>query len=253
MNEINFKGLNLGVSGDSITMGEQWSYYVFCELEMASHHNTAVGSSVWYKRKYTANGVTVETQDFNAPDFAGISDGWEPTEDIHEMQLRMNNCAVVHIQKFIAEVKSRKCPPPDIFVFAYGTNDDVQYIGNAEFALEGKKKRIEDTFTEAGAMRWCIQTIQEQFPEARIFVCTPMQTGSPEHNKKIELQIESMKKICTAMSVQMIDVYGGCGVCEKYEKWGKKGRYLKDGLHPDKDGQRLQGRFILKEIVKNMF
>ncbi|MGN1417270.1 MAG: SGNH/GDSL hydrolase family protein [Oscillospiraceae bacterium] len=250
---FDFSKLNLGVDGDSITAGEQWSYHVYKDLGFASHHNVAVGSSVWYKRKFTKNGVTVETQDYNSPDFAGISDGWEPTDDMDEMQKRMNNCAVVHIQKFIAEVKSGAYPAPDVFVFAMGTNDEAQFIGNAEFALEGKDADINNTYTEAGAMRWCIQTIMTEYPTARVFVCSPIQTGMPNHNRKVEYSIENMKKICGGMAVQFIDCFHNSGICEKFEIEGGTGRYLKDGLHPDVPGQTLEGKYIGKEIRNNMF
>ena len=72
---MDFSQLNFGVDGDSITAGEQWSYHVFKELGMASHHNVGIGSSVWYKRTITTAAGSVTTQDFTAPDFAGISDG----------------------------------------------------------------------------------------------------------------------------------------------------------------------------------
>lgn len=113
-----FSELNLGIDGDSITAGEQWSFHVYKNLGMKSHSNVAVGSSVWYKRTLEAAGKTVTTQDYGAADFAGISDGWEPTDDPLEMQKRANNCAVVHIQRFLAEVKSGNFPKPDIFAFA---------------------------------------------------------------------------------------------------------------------------------------
>lgn len=99
---------------------------------MKSHSNVAVGSSVWYKRTFEAAGKTVTTQDYGAADFAGISDGWEPTDDPLEMQKRANNCAVVHIQRFLAEVKSGNFPKPDIFAFAMGTNDLTEFIGDAD-------------------------------------------------------------------------------------------------------------------------
>ena len=92
-----FSELNLGIDGDSITAGEQWSFHVYKNLGMKSHSNVAVGSSVWYKRTFEAAGKTVTTQDYGAADFAGISDGWEPTDDPLEMQKRANNCAVVHL------------------------------------------------------------------------------------------------------------------------------------------------------------
>ena len=49
-----FSELNLGIDGDSITAGEQWSFHVYKNLGMKSHSNVAVGSSVWYKRTFEA-------------------------------------------------------------------------------------------------------------------------------------------------------------------------------------------------------
>lgn len=250
-----FENLNFGVDGDSITAGEQWSFHVFDTLGMKTHHNVAVGSAVWHKRYAKCGGKTLATQDYGAADFAGISDGWEPTDNAEEMQMRMNNCAVVHIQKFIAEVNSGEFPEPDIFAFAMGTND-CENFGDVEKALTGKSLENNDSidlFTTAGAMRWCIQTIQEHFPDCRVFVLTPLQTAISEHNAKTIKLIEIMRKICGRMSVQMIDCFNNCGICEKSEIQGGEGRYLRDGLHPNEKGQRLQGAFAAKEIRNNFF
>lgn len=243
-----FRDLNLGVAGDSITQGNQWSYHVYRALNMKSHHNAAVGSSVWYKRSVECGSMVISTQDYGSPGFAGISAGWEPTDDAEELQKRMNNCAVVHIRKFLAEVESGEYPAPDIFVFAYGTNDAAEAIGSAEAALEGKSADNADLFTEAGAMRWCIQTIRESFPECRVFAMTPIQTGDPEHNAKNRVITENMRVICRELSVRVIDCYGGSGICEKFEIKGGEGRYLLDGLHPKSNGQLLQGKFVANEI-----
>lgn len=251
-----FKELNFGVDGDSITAGNQWSYHVFNELGLRTHHNVAVGSAVWYKRTIECAGSTVTTQDYNSPDFAGISGGWEPTDDVNEMQMRANNCAVVHIQKFIAEVESGEYPEPDIFAFAMGTNDAEECIGDPEKALTGKSVTGNDNidlFTEAGAMRWCIQTILEHYPDCRVFVLTPLQTATPEHNEKTVKVIECIKKICGGMSVQLVDCFNGSGICEKFEIINGEGRYLRDGLHPKENGQALEGRFAAKEIRNNYF
>lgn len=251
-----FEDLNLGIDGDSITAGEQWSFHVYKNLGMKSHSNVAVGSAVWYKRTAEIAGTTVTTQDYGSEDFAGISDGWEPTDDVQEMQKRMNNCAVVHIQRFLAEVNNGSFPEPDIFAFAMGTNDLEEFIGDPEKALTGKELSDNsniDLFTEAGAARWCIQTIRENFPNCRVFVMTPIQTANPEHNKKIEKTIECLKKICRGLSVQVIDAYSNSGICEKFEVIGGRGRYLKDGLHPELNGQALEGAFATKEIRNNYF
>ncbi len=251
---MDFSKLNLGVEGDSITAGNQWSHYVFNELGFATHHNTAVGSACWYKKRFIKDGKVYETEDYGSEGFSGISGGWEPTDDIDEIKQRLNNCAIVHIQKFLAEVKSGEYPAPDVFVFAMGTNDEPRFFGDAEDALAGKEKPSgEALFTECGAVRWCIQTIAEEYPEAQIFVCTPIQSGRAEHNKKNEKVIKNLKKIASAMSVGLIDCYSGCGICEKYENEESAGKYLRDGLHPDLPGQTLMGRFIAKELRNNIF
>ncbi len=251
-----FSNLHFGVDGDSITAGEQWSYHVYKNLGMKTHHNVGVGSSVWYKRTLDANGTRVTTQNYGSKDFAGISDGWEPTEDIKELQKRANNCAVVHIQRFIDDVEKGAFPSPDIFAFAMGTNDLEEFIGDPQKALTGKSilnNENIDLFTEAGAMRWCIQTIIEHYPDCRVFVLTPIQSADPAHNSKIEKTIECMRKICGGMSVQIIDCFHNCGICEKFEVIGGKGKYLRDGLHPEVNGQILEGAYAAKEIRGNYF
>ena len=123
-----FSKLNFGCDGNSITAGEQWSKTVVDKLGFATHHNVAVGSATW--------ACHPDTQDYGSEAFAGISGGWQATEDKHELQMRHNNVSKVHIQKFIAEVESGAYPAPDVFVFSMGTND--RNLGSAEEALKGK-------------------------------------------------------------------------------------------------------------------
>lgn len=245
--------LNFAVDGDSITQGDQWSSHVHSILGFKSHSNVAVGSSVWYKRTENLNGRAITTQDYNSPDFAGISGGWEPTDDPTEIQMRMNNCAVVHIQRFIDGVKKGEFPEPDVFAFAMGTNDDANRIGSVEAALEGKGTDNTDLFTEAGAVRWCIQQIQQSFPECRIFIMTPIQAADPAHNAKNRKVCAALKAVAAEMSVQVIDTYSGCGICEKFEVIGGEGRYLRDGLHPKENGQAREGAYAAAQIRSNMY
>ena len=254
---MEFKEMDLAVDGDSITAGEQWSAHVYRKLGFASHYNVAVGSAVWYKRTITCSQVSVTTQDYDDPDFAGISDGWLETDDPEELRKRANNCAVVHVHRFLSDVKKGLAKKPDVFAFAMGTNDAADCLGDAEKALRGKELDGNpdiDLFTEAGAMRWCIQTISENFPDARIFVLTPIQAADPAHNAKIERQIsEVFTKITGGMSVQLIDCFHGAGICEKFEVVGGEGRYLRDGLHPKENGQELEGSFVAAQIKNKIF
>lgn len=237
-----FSQLNFGCDGDSITSGDQWSGTTVDILGFATHHNVAVGSSTW--------ACHPDTQDYGSEGFDGISGGWLPTDDAAELQKRHNNTSKVHVQKFIAEVDAGMFPEPDVFVFAMGTNDSK--LGTAEEALKGKSLDEVDITTMAGGARWAIQTIIERFPNCRVFVCTPIQTSTPGHNAMNTKKIEILKEICRSLSVQVIDCYSECGISEKLED-GHGHRYLRDGLHPDKEGQKLMGRYIAKEIRNNFF
>ncbi len=250
---MDFSAMDFAVDGDSITQGDQWSSHVYKELGFRSHTNVAVGSSVWYKRTMDLNGKAITTQDYDDKDFAGISGGWEPTDDEHELQMRMNNCAVVHIQRFLRGVKNGEFPAPHVFAFAMGTNDDANRIGSVEAALSGKDENAADLFTEAGAIRWCIQSIQREFPECRIFVMTPIQAADPAHNEKNRKVCETIRAVAEGLSVQVIDAYTGCGICEKFENIGGEGRYLRDGLHPMENGQAREGAFAAAQIRTKMY
>lgn len=241
--QTDFKKLNFGCEGNSITAGEQWSKTVVDELGFASHHNVAVGSATWAAHD--------DTQNYTDKDFVGISGGWEDTTDTLEIRKRHNNVSKVHIQKFIQEVEIGAYPKPDVFVFSLGTNDNN--IGSAIDALHPSELSGVDITTMAGAARWSIETMMQEYPDCRFFLCTPIQTGSKEHNELNEKKIEILKEICKAYNVQVIDCYSESGIIQQFEKWGEKGRYLRDGLHPDKEGQELMGRYIAKEIRNNYY
>ena len=237
-----FTKMNFGCDGNSITSGNQWSATVVKTLGFATHHNVAVGSSTWACHS--------DTQNYGEDGFAGISDGWLPTNDAAEIQKRHNTTSKVHVQKFIAEVDAGLYPAPDVFVFSMGTNDSR--LGSAQEALKDKSLDHVDVTTMAGGARWAIQTIIERFPDCRVFVCTPIQTSDPGHNQQNLQKIEILKEICRSLSVQLIDCYSESGITEKLED-GHGHRYLRDGLHPGPEGQQLMGRYIAKEIRNNYF
>lgn len=246
-----FTKLNFGVDGDSITAGNQWSSYVTQQLKLANHHNVAVGSSTFACRKQTLNQVEYKTQEYDDPNFAGISGGWQSTTDPVEIQKRCNNCAKVHIQKFISEVSEGTYPTPDIFAFSFGTNDNN--YGTAEDALNGKSLPANDSdvlFTMAGGARWAIQKIMMTYPNCRIFVLSPIQSSDVTRNNNNLTKIEILKEICQGLSVQFIDMYSNCGITEKLETG--TGIYLSDGLHTNSAGQKLMGAYA-SAILRNTY
>lgn len=244
--------LNFGVVGDSITVGNQWSYYAAQELKFATHHNVALGSATFGDREANSSEGMKYTQNYDDPDFAGISGSLESTTDPVEIQKRCNNCARVHVQKFISEVTAGTYPVPDIFVFAMGTNDGT--IGTIEDALNGKDANdlsAEVRRTMAGGARWAIQKIIETYPNCRVYVSAPIQRADETANEKGLQKTDILRGICNGLSVGFFNTFGECGITEKLETG--TGRYLRDGLHPDTEGQKLMGRYLAKEIRNNYF
>ena len=244
-----FTKLNFGVDGDSITSGNQWSYYVNQALGFNTHHNVGVGSSTWACKKMTLNEITYQTQDYNDVDFAGISSGYESTTDPIEIQKRCNNCAKVHVQKFIAEVTDGTYPAPDIFAFAMGTNDSDKTSADEAIATRNDLPTGDILFTLAGAMKWCIQKIHETYPQCKIYILLPIQRHSTKGGNSANLEkIEIMKNIAKACSVEIIDMFSNCGISSMFENGS--GPYLRDGLHPNTDGQKLMGKYAAS-VIRN--
>lgn len=247
-----FTKLNLGVDGDSITAGNQWSYYATQYLGFANHHNVAVGSATFSDRTQMYDGVTYVTQNYDDPDFAGISGDWQPTTDPVEIQKRCNNCARVHVQKFISEVTAGTYPVPDIFVFAMGTNDST--IGTVADALNGKDPDALSAAvrqTMVGGARWAIQKIITTYPNCRVYISAPIQrTDATANAKGLEKSI-ALKEISNSLSVGYFNTFGECGITEKVESGTAP--YLSDGLHPNAAGQQLMGKYLAKEIRNNYF
>ena len=217
--------LHFGCDGDSITAGDQWSTTVAIDLGAATHHNAGVGTATW--------AAYDDTQEYGCEGFVGISAGWRPTDDPHEIHMRHNNCAIVHVQKFIAEVDAGEYPEPNLFGFAMGTNDS-----DLEAMVDGAERAI--------------TTLQKRFPKCHIFVCTPIQTANPVNNALNRQKIALLDSLCERLDVPVIDCYNGVPIREEEENWMAPGKYLRDGLHPEKPGQELMGHFIASE-VKRLF
>lgn len=211
----NFSKLNFGCDGSSTTSGNQWSKTVVDLLGFASHHNVAVGSSTF--------ACHPDTQDYNSDNFAGISDGWKPTKDKKELQMRHNNVSKVHIQKFISEVKDGVYPAPDVFVFAIP--NDTKLDGVAE-ALSARTLDDVNVTTMAGGARWAIQTILENFPMPciRMVAYTDRGQGKNEMHRK---RNEVLRQVSQALSVQVIDCYGESGISQFFENSNTRGRLSK--------------------------
>lgn len=239
-----FKDKNLVTFGNSITAAENsWAYQAYSRLQFGNLYNGAVGGAIWSKReRKNSSGNTIRTQNYNDPDFAGISSSNTANPDDLEYQKRINNCAIVHIQKYLSEKKSLT---PDFIILSYGTNDlsSVAVMGNAELALQEKNLDNLDLYTMAGAVKWSIGTFQVKFPKVKLYVSFPIQAKSDGKNTDNLKKIEVIRTICEGMSVPYFNCYAECEITQENQE-----RFLRDGLHPNEAGKVVHGTYIIKKL-----
>lgn len=266
-NSNSLPSINIGVDGDSITEGNQWSYYA-AQILGANQYNVGVGSACWsYKDKYALDGKTiVSPQHYTDSDFAGFGGASNLDSDV-KIQMWVNNNACTHIEKFVANVANGTYPTPDVFVFAMGTNADTSNNnsnGSVDEAMSAKSINDSDfvnengkslKYTMCGAMRWCIETIKRNYPNCKVFVSLPIQRASYETNKDYLFpKVQLIKDMAIQMGCQIIDQYKGCGITSAIENDASPyGPYLRDGLHPNTDGQKLMGAFAASQIKAKYF
>lgn len=249
-------GKHFGVAGDSITAGNQWSYYM-CEDLGSTQNNVAVGGACWsYRSISNIEGTeTIKPQHYTDDNFVGFGFSSETNEDRQKL---VNNNACVHVEKYIAEFDKGNYQYPDAFIFAYGTNYDLVGTEEQIDLVMGYTDDINSSDYEAnykpemcGAMRWCIQTIKKKFPRCQVFISLPIQRADYQYNKNtLYPKIKLMKEMAIQMGCKIIDQYSGSGITSAIENGTSP--YLIDGLHPNSTGARFMGAFATKNILSQM-
>ena len=188
-------------------------------------------------------GQTIQTQNYYDDDFAGIITSAPAEGNVLENQKRINNCAIVHLQKYFIELDKKSAPSPDIIVFSYGTNDEVSSMGSAEEALKGNELSEVNIFNMAGALRWSIDTLKIKFPEVKIYVALPLQSTRSGKNGENLKKMEVLKAVCDGLSIPYFDSYNESGITTE-----NSATYLGDGLHPNEAGKEVQAEYIIKKL-----
>lgn len=241
--------VNFGVDGDSITAGNQWSYYVYEKLGYKTHHNVGVGSSQWQDEIIEYNGETYYPQIYGESGWLGMSDGWGEISDATEAQKRANNSSKNHVLKFIEEVNNGLYPAPDLFVFAFGTNDKSDRLGTVEAAFASPAlPAVNDVLlrTTTGAMRWCIQKIKLEYPDCKVFWSTPIQSALDNRQSGNIIKIPVMTEVANLLSVEIIDQWKNSGISAFLEKASP--HYLRDETHPTKAGIEAMGQYAVSVL-----
>lgn len=140
----------------------------------------------------------------------------------------------------------------DMILIACGTNDGVP-SGDMEgsFTSENEMVAIEelDRRVFASAFRYSIEKLQQLYPAAKIYICTPIQGYITTRNyAQTKAKGDYLKLLAGRMSLEVIDTFC-CGICDIYEKKNANGRYLIDGLHPNAAGAKKIGVFNASAVI----
>jgi hypothetical protein len=239
-----FEGKNLATFGNSITKADNsWAYQVHKNLRFGNLYNGAISGAVWHMRERTVASQTIRTQNYYDADFAGISSNAPTGDNLLQHQQQINNCAIVHLQKYFIDLDKKTAPTPDVIIFSYGTNDEAINKGDTESALQEDDLSKVDMFQIAGALRWCLDTLKIKFPDAKIYVALPLQSTLAGKNDGNLQKIAVIKSICDAKSVPYFDCYNESGITVE-----NHATYLSDGLHPNEAGKVVHGAYITKAL-----
>lgn len=140
----------------------------------------------------------------------------------------------------------------DMILIACGTNDGVP-SGDMEgaFTSENEMVAIEelDRRAFASAFRYSIEKLQQLYPAAKIYICTPIQGYITTRGyAQSKAKGDYLKLLAGRMSLEVIDTFC-CGICDIYEKKNANGRYLIDGLHPNAAGAKKIGVFNASAVI----
>lgn len=144
---------------------------------------------------------------------------------------------------------------PDVIVVSIGTNDwgnstasggGLLVLGDYTTAM-GKAIGSLDKTVSMEAARFNFYTIQNQWPNARKFYCTPLQRGDYTPDAMTPT-VDAFAQMAQRYGFEVIDCFRESGILTDFENPSTAGRDLSDGLHPDASGQLKQGQLIAARL-----
>lgn len=148
---------------------------------------------------------------------------------------------------------------PDFIIISAITNDtlnvdqldkDVNVFIESDGFTYKDIETIDRTIVE-GAMRWQVEKLYSLFPNTVIFFASPIQAfEGTRATWNILKKEDKIIRIARKMSVQVIKASSESGIYGRYEKRNENGKYLIDGLHPNKKGGIKLGNYYANQIIK---
>lgn len=249
--------------GDSITAEGYYIGKLREILRPSKYYNLAVASATWADRSGTTS------YDGN------LIFGGDQNQNVLGNQ----------VQKIIDNPETY-ATAPDIIIIAAGTNDSVPSASELEdssieayFTTNNGSEAVpcteptfnsDDTYMQMrkkipGAMRYACSKLAQLYPNARIYILTPIQgCNSLRPYTNILPKQTLITKVAKRMGLPVIHVGEEGGIYGDFEYLGsnwdsslateslpKNGRDLRDGLHPNDSGSKKMAKYIGREIIND--
>jgi len=218
-------GKNVLLFGDSITAQDNWSEWFRASVKPEHLYNYAVGGATWCD-----------------PTSGIIYDGTSGTYNVigNQVQRAVNN-NLVNI---------------DCVIILAGTNDtNVTFptdedIEGAFFDSSMNPIALAnvDRTTWQGAMRWSLETLILRYPQAKFFVCSPVQRAYKTTEPILSLYStikgkgDTIAKMARRMGVEFVDTMQ-CGISSQ------RASDFADGLHPWQRTSEKIARYIIARYM----
>lgn len=145
---------------------------------------------------------------------------------------------------------------PQLIVMCWGTNDagSTTSYDNSNYAAimavaHYTDLTIAQKCTLCGGLRYNIEWVMNLFPNALIFLGTPLKSGSID-NTKLDSTSVAIKQMAAYYNCQIINFHDEVGITPIFEP----GRWLQsDGVHPNAAGQILQGNYGTNRILDKYY
>lgn len=137
---------------------------------------------------------------------------------------------------------------PDIIIFAGGTNDLGQTVGDYATAMGKATLGDLDLTKFYEALRWHYWKAGTQWTAATLYSLLPLQRADVQ---VLDYTAErtAMISMANRYDVLVIDQTVESGIVSDYENIGSNGRYLADGVHPNTAGKQLQGKYVSHKVM----
>lgn len=120
---------------------------------------------------------------------------------------------------------------PDLIYISMGTNDSVTTDDFSEVIAQSYGALTK--LTICSSLRWCLETLQNVYPDATIVCVIPIKRGTRTVAEQ-EAKNELIRKMCNYMAIPVVDGYNISGYSPL-----SYGIYSTDQIHPNNHTQRI--------------